>query len=227
LKLALKDKFWGLRSYTIDKLDFKKANVKAEVESTLADIAAKDPKPTVRAAAIGLLGQYGKETYKPLFTKAINDSSYSIAGEALSALAQLDGDAALAAAKGFSKQPMKGKLASSVSQLLIEGGTEEDFDVIAGNFNKLPVSDSKFEALQPFADYLAKLGNTQKVKKGIDMIVEFREAIPAAYKNQTSPFINNIILTGIMTKKNAAKDNAAFQEQATYIKSKIEDKKAF
>jgi aminopeptidase N len=219
LKLALKDKYSALRSYTMGKLDLKKTAVKNEMESTLAELAAKDPKSTVRAIAISILGQYGKPEYKALFAKAINDSSYSIAGEALTALAQLDGDAALAAAKNFSKQPMKGKLASAVSQALIEGGTEEDFDVIAGNFSKLPVSDSKFEALQPFADYLGKVTNTAKFKKGVDMIIDFRDAIPASYRNQTSPYINNMILKGIMTKKSG--------EQADYIKSKIEEKKAF
>jgi len=223
IKLALKDRYFGLRNLAMEKLDLKKETLKKDVESTLLDLAKNDPKSTVRANAIGLLGQYGKPEYKPLFVKAVNDSSYSIAGEALGALAQLDPDAALATAKSFSKKPMKGKLAATVSQVLIEGGTEEDFDVIAGNFAKLPVSDSKFEALQPFGEYLGKLTNTEKVKKGVDMIVEFREAIPSAYKAQTSPFINNVILKGIFTKKNAA----GLKEQADYIQSKIDTKKGF
>ncbi len=223
LKLALKDRYAGLRNLTIEKIDLKKDAVKKDVEPVLFDLAKNDPKSTVRANAIGLLGQYANPEYKSLFAKAVNDSSYSIAGEALGALAQLDPDAALATAKSFSKHPMKGKLAATVSQVLIEGGTEEDFDVIAGNFSKLPVSDSKFEALQPFGDYLAKLTNTDKVKKGVDMIVEFREAIPSAYKAQTTPFINNMILKGIMNKKTAA----GLKEQADYIQSKIETKKGF
>ncbi|HSC40207.1 MAG TPA: M1 family aminopeptidase, partial [Chitinophagaceae bacterium] len=231
LKLAVKDPYFGLRSYTIGKLEIKKANVKADMEPLLADIAKNDKKSTVRAAAIGLLGQYGKDEYKPLFLKATTDSSYSVAGEGLEALAHLDGDAALAQARKFTKAPMKGKLAASVSQLLIEGGTEDDFDIIAGNFGKLPVSDAKFEALQPFADYLGKVKNTDKFKKGVDMIVDFRESIPAAYKNQTTPYINNMILKGIATKKGAAvQADSAAQEQVEYIKTKTAapaDKKGF
>ena len=127
-----------------------------------------------------------------------------VAGEALGALAQLDGEAALADAKAFAKEPMKGKLAGVVSQLLIEGGGgEEDFDIIAGNFGKLPVSDAKFEALQPFADYLGTLTNTEKVKKGVDMIVDLREAVPSQYKAQITPFINNMILKGIVKEENS------------------------
>jgi aminopeptidase N len=228
LKTAMKDKYFALRSYAIGELDLKKPTVKTDVEPLLAEIAQHDSKPTVRAAAIGLLGQYAKPVYKPLFEKAVHDSSYSIAGEALSALAQLDGETALADAKAFAKDPMKGKLAGVVSQLLIEGGGgEEDFDVIAGNFSKLPVSDAKFEALQPFADYLGALTNTEKVKKGVDMIVDLREAVPSQYKAQVTPFINNMILKSIVKKKTAAQNNPQAQQQIDYINEKINGKKGF
>ncbi|MEO5682478.1 MAG: M1 family metallopeptidase [Chitinophagaceae bacterium] len=229
LKTAMKDRYFALRSYTIGELDLKKANVKNEIETLLVDIAKNDTKPTVRAAALGLLGQYAKADYKPLFIKSVQDSSYSVSGEALGALAQLDAEAALANAKTFAKLPMKGKLAGVVSQILIEaGGGEEDFDVIAGNFGKLPVSDAKFEALQPFAEYLAKLGNTEKVKKGVDMIVELRDAVPAQYKAQITPFINNVVLRSIVNKKRtASQSNPDLQEQIKYINSRIEEKKGF
>ena len=229
LKTAMKDKYYPLRSYTIGELDIKKTAVKAEVEPLLAEIAKNDSKPTVRAAAIGLLGQYAKPEYKALYVNAVKDSSYTVAGEALGALAQLDGEAALANAKTFAKQPMKGKLGAVVSQILIEGGSgEEDFDIIAGNFGKLPVSDAKFEALQPFADYLGSLGNTEKVKKGVDMIVDLREAVPAQYNSQLTPFINNMVLKSIANKKKAgAESNPALQEQIKYINDKIAVKKAF
>jgi len=229
LKTAMKDHYYALRSYTIGEMDIKKAGVKNEIEPLLADIAKNDAKPTVRAAALGLLGQYAKPEYKPLYVKAVQDSSYSVSGEALGALAQLDGEAALADAKAFAKQPLKGKLGGVVSQILIEaGGGEEDFDVIAGNFGKLPVSDAKFEALQPFADYLGTLTNTEKVKKGIDMIVDLRDAVPVQYKSQLTPFINNMILRSIANKKKTgAQSSPDLQEQIKYINSKIEEKKGF
>jgi aminopeptidase N len=226
---AMKDKYFALRSYTIGELDLKKPAVKSAVEPLLLQIAKNDAKPTVRAAAIGLLGQYDKAEYKPLFEKGVHDSSYSVAGESLAALAGLDGAAALADAKAFAKEPMKGKLAGVVSQVLIEGGGgEEDFDVIAGNFGRLPVSDAKFEALQPFADYLSTLTNTEKVKKGIDMIVDLREGVPSQYKAQITPFINNMVLKGIVKKKTAAaQSNPELQQQINYINSRIEEKKGF
>jgi hypothetical protein len=41
----------------------------------------KDPKPTVKAKAISLLPSFNKPEYKALFLKAVNDSSYSVAGK--------------------------------------------------------------------------------------------------------------------------------------------------
>jgi len=228
LKTAMKDKYAPLRSYTIGEFDIKKnTTVKNDIEPILLDIAKNDAKPTVRAAAIALLGQYAKPEYKNLFVKAAHDSSYSVSGEALGALAALDPDAAVADAKAFAKQPMKGKLGAVVSQILIETGSgEEDFDVIAGNFGSLPVSDAKFEALQPFAEYLGNIKNTEKVKKGVDMIVELRDAVPAQYKAQFTPFINNMVLKSIANKKKAgAETNPELQNQINYINSKTEIKK--
>ena len=223
LKKGLRDPWYGLRLYTLTEVDIKKGNVKQEIEPLVKEIASGDPRPTVKAAAIGLLGQYVNQAYKPVFTRAVNDSSYSVSGEALGALARLDGEAAVTYARTFSKQPMKGKLANVVTQVLIEGGAgEEDFDIIAGHFAALPVSDAKFEALRPFADYLGTINNTEKVEKGIDMIIDLREAVPAQYRKQITPFINNLILKGIIDKKKAAAaGNTGVQEQIDYITSKI------
>ena len=81
LKVALKDKYYGLRSYALEKLDFKKENIRTAFEPLLVDVVKNEPKPTVRAKAIELLGNYENADYKPLFEKAINDSSYSMCRE--------------------------------------------------------------------------------------------------------------------------------------------------
>ena len=125
------------------------------------------------------------------------------------------------------KQPARGKLAEGISEVLVKNGTEDDFDYIAGNFQKLPLSDAKFEALQPFARFLAKVNDTDKFRKGVDMIVSFREAIPATYQSQTTPFINNIVLKGIVTQKNAALKSStpAMEQQIDYINKATTPKK--
>ena len=83
MKTALKDKYYGLRIYTLQKLYLQNDSVKKLFEPVLADMAVNDPKTLVRARAIEALGRYKKDLYKPLFLKSINDSSYSVAGTCL------------------------------------------------------------------------------------------------------------------------------------------------
>lgn len=225
LKTALKDKYFALRSYAISKLDFKKQNVKSAVESTLADLAKNDEKKLVMASAISKLGQYNNPVYTSLFKSAVNDSSYTVAGNALSALFDVDSAGAVNEAKRLSAFPAKGSLSNAITDIMIASGDESFADVILSNFEKLGLSQQKFNLLQSIGSFLGKTANMQIVKRGIDDIVTFRDAIPEAFKGQTDPFINGVLLKGLMQKKK----DAGLTEQSEYIKSKLpeEDKKGF
>ena len=229
LKTGLKDKFEGLRNFTLGKMDLRRETVKTTMEPVIADLAKNDPKATVRAAALTLLPAYNKPEYKQIFVQGLNDSSYSVAGSALEGLMKFDSVTAVATAKKLAAQPAKGKLVESITKVLIRSGDEGSFDMIADAFNKMPLSQAKFNMLVPFSDLLGTIQNTENVKKGVDMIVEFRNAIPEQYG--LTPVINNF-MKGIVTKKEAAKskaqDKTAFQAQIDYINSKIaEEKKGF
>jgi aminopeptidase N len=227
---ALNDPYYGLRSHTLGKLDLKKTTIKDMVEPNLVSMAKNDPKSTVRAKAISMLGSYKNESYQRIFEQALTDSSYSVAGSGLEALYKSNEAAAIKQVQTLKNVPAKGKLNEQINGILIKSGSEADFDFIAGSFDKLPLGQEKFEMMQPFAEYLAKLTNTDQVKKGVDMIADFRDGIPAAYQQQTSPFINNVILNGLATKKKAQLNgpNASnIQQQIDYINARKEGKKGF
>ena len=229
MKEALKDKYHGLRGFALTKLDMKKESVRKEFEQSIFDIAKNDPKSVVRATALGLLANYNKPEYTELFAKSLNDSSYSVSGSALEALAKADPKRAFDEAKKLSAKPAKGRLQESIMVSLIKGGTEAEFDVVAKAFDDMPVGQAKFNLTQPFAEMLGKVSSTDKVKKGVDMIVKFRDQIPEQYG--ITPIINNM-LKGVITRKESAKNIAAdktpYQAQIDYIKGKIEgDRKGF
>jgi aminopeptidase N len=214
LKEALNDKYAPLRSRAIQAL----ANVELD-ESTIAlveKIAATDLNRPTRAEAIDILAGLKNEKYKALFSKGTADSSYSVAGASLEALAEIDATAALAIANKLSKEKAKSRLSTAISSVLVKHGDESAYDFIAASFEKMPLSQEKFQALQSFADILAKVTDEVKFKKGIDLIVEFRDAIPASVKSQTDPYINNMILKGIAEKKT----KAGAINLAEYVKSK-------
>lgn len=225
LKTALKDKYEGLRNFSINKLDLKKDAVRKAAEPVLADLAKNDTKRVVKANAIARLGEFKNPEYASLFKKALNDSSYTVAGNALEALAEIDSAAALTEAKRLAKEDNKGALADAVTTIMIASGDESSAGMILESFEKMPLSQNKFNLLQSIASFLAKTSNMDIVKRGIDDIVTFRDAIPEAFQGQTNPFINGILLKGLATKKK----DAGLKEQADYILSKLpeEDKKGF
>jgi aminopeptidase N len=229
LRAAVKDKYAGLRNLTLSKIDLRREALKAAMEPLIADLAKNDPKSTVRSVALTMLSSYNKPEYKQLFMQNLNDSSYSVAGSALEGLMKYDSAIAVNTAKKLSSQPAKGKLVESITKVLIRSGDEGSFDIIAGAFDKMPLSQAKFNMLVPFTDLLGSIQSTENVKKGIDMIVKFRNSIPEQYG--LTPVVNNF-MKGIITKKEAAKstavDKTSLQAQIDYINSKIaEEKKAF
>ena len=220
LKTALKDRYHGLRIYAMQKLNISNDSVKKSVEPLLVDMAKNDPKSLVRASAIEALGKYKKDTYKAVFLKSINDSSYSIAGNALLALGSIDSAAALDRAKILSSQHVKGALSDAISNLLYMYASESEFDSLAARFDKLPFGNARFMILQPFANFLKRVKNTANFMKGIDMIVRFRDTIPKQYRQQFEPYFNGMILNSIA----AIKQSSGMTEQAEYVKSKLPGK---
>jgi aminopeptidase N len=220
LKTALSDRYAGLRIYTIRKLSPGNDSIRSAFEPILALLAKNDPKTLVRAEAIKALGDYKEDSYKELFLKSLNDSSYSVAGNALLALGAIDSTTALDKARKFSSQAVKGALSEAITNVLYEYAAENEFDSLASRFDKLPVSNSKYSLLHPFAGFLKRVNNSENFRKGIDMIVSFRDTIPKQYRLQVESYFNAMILNDIANFK----QTAGMPEQAEYVKSKLPQK---
>lgn len=84
---ALKDGFSAVRELALAKIlsNLDSVPMTAETEDLILTIAEDDPENTVRAGAIDLLYKLGKDKYAPLFQRLVNDSSYYVAGAALTA----------------------------------------------------------------------------------------------------------------------------------------------
>lgn len=229
MKKALNDPYFGLRRLALQKLDMKKEKVASAVEPIVLNLVKNDPKSLVRSDAVSVLAQYNNEEYTKLFRSLVNDSSYSVSGNALKALAAANPEEGLIMAKKLAGGKAKGKLVEAITGVLIQSGDESGFPMIAQAFKSMPFSQEKFNMIVPLSELLGKMDNTANVKEGVDLIVEFRNAIPEQYG--ITPVINNF-LKGIIRKKETAKNLAAskssLQEQIDYIQSQIgEEKKGF
>jgi aminopeptidase N len=224
MKVAVKDPYYRIRAFALGKVDLKRENVKTAFEPIVAQMAEHDPSRVVKAKAIEILGGYGNAAYEPLFIKATADSSYSVAGNALEALAEIDSTSAIALAKKLAKAPAKGDLTMAISRQLIKAGDESNFDVITEGYDKMHASGEKVEFTMQYLAMVAKVSNTEKVKHAIDLVITFKGQIPAAYHKQTYPYIDGALKA--LAKK---KLDAGLKEQADFIDAKVEEetKKGF
>ena len=214
---AFKDRYFELQILAMNSVDPDKNGAKTAAEPILLELAKKDPDRTVQATAIGMLGSYKNPAYKDFFLKKTTDSSYSVAGNALTALSLLDEAQAYQLAEEFSKHPAKGDLLSAMSGIFIQEGDVSQFDLIINGFDKMPISQEKFEKFPEFAALLLKMDNTAQFEKAVDALVRFRESIPASQRAEISTLINNNFFKPIAQRKEAAGQ----KEQAAYILSKI------
>ena len=181
LKLGLMDRYAGLRKLSIDNLAKSKFALDKKNIDDIEVIAEKESNKKTKAAALLFLANTKDPQYLSLYNKFIEDSSYSVAGAALKGLSLLTPSKAYEIAKKYSSDA-KDLLGEVVSDILTEFGTENDFDFISKLYNDAPPSQEKLQMTDGFCDYLAKISDTKKIKKGIDYIIAFRNFIPEQYR---------------------------------------------
>ncbi len=181
LSEGLNDPFFGLKIETIGNLENSALKNNSAVLEKILSIANTEKNKKTRAAAINLLVKTGDKKYESVYQKAVNDSSYSVAGAALTGLSDLNANEAYSLAKKYSKDS-RGALSNAVNNILIEKGDESDFDVIAKIYDETPVGQEKFISTDKFINYLNKVNDLSKVKTGIDYVMSFRNAIPEQYR---------------------------------------------
>lgn len=202
LKAALKDSFYVIRARAIQS--YNPTALDEAIENTFVQLASTDPSSEVREQAIDALSGTYNEDYINLFTSLTKDSSYTVSGAALDALEKIDSSAALSIATKASTQKIKKRLNTSVTAILAKYGDENIFDFIAKQFEQLnDQSAEKFYMTVAFGQLLQKVNNPITFKKGIDLIVKFRESIPKEYRIQSDPYFNTRVLAEILKAKKA------------------------
>lgn len=219
-KLALKDKYYGIRQFALSNIDPSDSFLKKELEQEILQIAKSDNNRPTKADALELLASYNKDEYKPIFETALKDSSYSVAGAALNALSYIDEALALAKAKELDRGKVKGKLEQAIIRQYIHTDDEEIFDKVVDRFKNMPLSQEKFDLLIQLGGTIMKTESTSIVKKAADMITAFRDSVPSQY-GLSAP-INGFLerLAADKAAKSAtATDKNALKEQVEYLRA--------
>lgn len=226
LAAALKDKFHGLRVLAIRGLKLSDAAVKEATTNILATLARSDENALVRAAALDQLGYLKDPKYTALFEGAIKDSSYAVAGSALTGLFELNPEQAYNLAKQLEKTA-KGALSSSIGEVYAKKGNSSDVAFFAKNFEEAGAGQAKFDAAIQYLNVLSNVDNTDALIKGIDQI----KAMADQFKNA---MVNNYLISIMqpMVQKKQQKaagsngaDKSELTKQGDYIQKVIQQLK--
>lgn len=200
LKKAMQDSFYVIRAAAMTAYNPK--TLDSATEAAIFNIASKDANKSNRETAIDIIGSLEKAAYKKFLIEWTKDSSYSVSGAALEALEKLDSTLAKEIAYKESKNITKKRLNTAVTNIITKYGDENVFDYVAEKYEALNIQSSeKFYMTTSFAQLLIKTSDSVKFKKGIDLIVGFRDAIPQGYRTQTDPYFNGKILGMILKGK--------------------------
>jgi aminopeptidase N len=214
---ALSDPFFRIRSLALTGFSTASSTkLEPAVISKIEFIAKNDENRPVRAAAIDALAKLKNNSYKDFFIQATRDSSYSVAGAALEALAALDGNEAYRVANSLAKDVNKGRLLTAITNVTIKYGDETAFDFVSEKFEKMPLSIAKVNMITTYSEFLVKVTNPTSFKKGVDQILKVRNDVPAQARPQFDPMINKLLNT-LADKKDAA----GAKDLADYIRSKV------
>jgi aminopeptidase N len=204
LKEALSDPYHLIRELAISKLDMKKEKIRQEIEPVIAQLVKNEKNRPVKASMISALSTTKNIAYKQLYESNIEDSSYTVAGASLEALSKIDSLRALEYATKLSNEPAKGKLDIAINKILIASGNEEVYGKLESKFLEMELSNQKFVLMQQIAEMIGSMKDSTKIKKGITLITGFRDQIPENFKDQITPYINGMILQGLITKFKAS-----------------------
>jgi aminopeptidase N len=218
LMAAMKDKFGPLRAYATSAIDLTAEQIKTAAEPLLFGMAQNETDRIAKAAAIAKLGNYKLQKYASLFRSATNDSSYTVAGNALEALSKIDSAGASNEAKRLSSEPAKGKLARMIHKLAAPVNGEN----LLADFEAMPLGQAKFDQLNDIFDFMDNTSSLPLFQRAVDAILKLENDIPEGYREQISEQLNNA-LRQLQTEKAAA----GMKEQADYIDSKLPKPKNF
>jgi aminopeptidase N len=215
---ALKDKFAPLRTRAINALDITNKQTRNAAEPVLFELAQNEKERPVKAAAIDKLGDYKSIKYSSLFKTAINDSSYTVSGNALEALSKIDSAGAASEAKRLSATPAKGKLDNVIKKL----ANPVSGDKLLSDFEAMPLGQPKFSKLNDIFDFMSSTSSNELFKRAVDDILKLENDLPEAFRAQATEQLNNAL-----RQLQKEKADAGLKEQADYIDSKLPKPKDF
>jgi len=178
LEDALKDDFWVIRGVAISNISGEAGD---EVLASLGEMAVKDPRSQVRAAAFEkLMALENTGAIEQAKAAIQNDSAYNVVGAALQYLSAYDKAAALVYAKKLEKEPVDDILLA-IGEIYSESGNPEYLPFFEENLEKA----GGFSAI-----YFLEQYQQLAMKAGLPTVVQVVERLKnIAFNEMASPWL--------------------------------------
>ena len=222
---ALDNPFWGIREIALKKIEgIIDSNRKEIIKQKLLTLALEDKKSIIRADALAALAQHYKDIELTIFEDAMEDMSYLVIGEALSAIAKRDSIKGLKYAKTLKKEKNQA-IVRAMIDILGKNGSDDDNDFfiegIATN-----TSYKKGVFINGYGKYLTHPNrNEELVEQGISILKNVIEAkkekYDAVYAIRALSKIANKYKSDV-EQQNSPEKIAALKEKQTEIENYIE-----
>ncbi|WP_126974509.1 M1 family metallopeptidase [Gynurincola endophyticus] len=216
---ALNDKFYQVRR---DALSFIRTNIEFINTNLTAieKIANTDPSGIAKGAALEVLAVKKDQKYAELFKKNLYDSSYYVAGAALKGYLAVQPAEAMKAAEEIAKSKTSGKLSGAIMEAFLRSEKPENFAIAVKMFKDLPLSQEKFNYVQPIVSSLIGINDTERFKQLFDIVEAFKQELKPHNVNQ---YVDQLY-TQLVNEKRKNTDpslKAALEEQIKYVQQFI------
>lgn len=164
LKLALRDKFWKIRSYTLNRLDDVLASDPDNFKSILMQLASTDPNSQVRSQAIGKLGFASEDpAVFELFKKSMNDSSAMVKSSALAALYVADPKLTIEMLEPMEKEA-SGELLSSMAAIYSAASVPGKLPFLKDAYKEIKDPNDRYVFVQLIGRYVLSQDESEIAK---------------------------------------------------------------
>lgn len=228
LKAASFDKFEGLRSFAISKLDETNPNVKQKSAPVLEKIATSDSKTLVQANAIKQLGKIDATKYKNLFIKSFNSPSYGVKAACILAILKVDKNAASElVSKIDDKNPGK-DLSTAIAKTAIYTKDNSKLGIISKSFLELLISSESQEEADTYIESLKTIMQGNYPTETQNIVDAFVKVYPQAKNYEFGKFMLQIIQVSLQMKQQASITsfpNQSLKDQVKYISDGLDKMK--
>ena len=169
IDLALNDTMRSIRRMALSQLqDVQTEKYRKKWTGKIIDMAAGDKDKLVRAEAYRVLGEWKVNKAKQNLLSVLYDSSYSVAGAALSGLNKIDKDTAYVLAKDLLKTDPRGSLESAIWSIIGKRGADEDIALFE-HYGPYVLGTKKFTFASSLNSYLKNVKSDASFKRCVDV----------------------------------------------------------